>query len=157
MNDTFKAFQDGYDDNFSHCYGCGRHNPQGHQLKSYWDGDTTVARFKPDTCYSGGVPNKVYGGLIASLLDCHGAASAAAAACRTAGLGPEGMAGMRFVTANLNVNYVAPTPMDVELEIRGEIVEIKPRKVTVDLTLSARGEVCATGRMIAVRLAEGSW
>ena len=73
-----KAFQDCYADRFSHCYGCGRLNPDGLQLKSYRDGDDTIARFTPRPEQSGGVPNHVYGGLIASLLDCHGTASAAA-------------------------------------------------------------------------------
>ncbi|MGO3871978.1 MAG: hypothetical protein ACTJH7_17985 [Alcaligenes sp.] len=43
-----KAFQDFYADNFSHCYGCGKNNPDGHQLKSYWDNDNTVARYTPN-------------------------------------------------------------------------------------------------------------
>ena len=36
---TEKAFQDFYADDMSHCYGCGRLNPDGLQIKSYWDGD----------------------------------------------------------------------------------------------------------------------
>ena len=39
------AFQDQYPEQFSHCFGCGRNNPAGHQIKSYWDGDRTIARF----------------------------------------------------------------------------------------------------------------
>ncbi len=39
-----KAFQDYYPDELSHCYGCGRFNEHGLQLKSYWDGEKTVAR-----------------------------------------------------------------------------------------------------------------
>jgi len=66
-----KAFQDFYAEKFSHCYGCGKLNPSGHQLKSYWDGDETAARFSPGPQFSGGVPDHVYGGLIASLFDCH--------------------------------------------------------------------------------------
>ena len=38
------AFQDTYADKYSHCYGCSKLNPHGHQLKSHWDGDGTVAR-----------------------------------------------------------------------------------------------------------------
>ena len=34
-----RAFQDYYPDDLSHCYGCGRLNEHGHQLKSYWDGE----------------------------------------------------------------------------------------------------------------------
>jgi hypothetical protein len=34
-----KAVQDYYPDQFAHCYGCGRLNPEGLHIKSYWDGD----------------------------------------------------------------------------------------------------------------------
>ncbi len=43
-----KAFQDYYPESYSHCYGCGRLNPHGLQIKSYWDGDETVCHFNPD-------------------------------------------------------------------------------------------------------------
>lgn len=150
---TNKAFQDHYPETFSHCYGCGKNNAQGHQLKSYWDGDSSVAHFTPESYHTGGVPDKVYGGLIASLLDCHGTASAAAAAFKLAGREMGTEPSMRFVTASLKVDYLRPTPITAELEIRGEIVEAKPHKVTLNLSLSADGEVCATGHMIAVKLA----
>ncbi|MGB0714100.1 MAG: hypothetical protein ACPGUC_11145, partial [Gammaproteobacteria bacterium] len=61
------AFQDRYDELHSHCFGCGRNNPQGHHLKSYWSEERTIARFTPPQQYTGGVPSHVYGGLIASL------------------------------------------------------------------------------------------
>jgi hypothetical protein len=38
---TQKSIQDFYPDDFAICYGCGRLNQHGHQLKSYWDGDET--------------------------------------------------------------------------------------------------------------------
>ncbi|MFZ5571070.1 MAG: PaaI family thioesterase [Thermodesulfobacteriota bacterium] len=154
MNDT--AFQDYYADQYSHCYGCGKHNADGYGLKSHWDGDTTVAYFTPRPYHSGGFPGNVYGGLIASLMDCHGAGSAFAAAYRAEGREMGNGPPMRFVTASLTVNYLRPTPLGKELEIRGEIREIKGRKVTVDLSVAAGGTVCATGSMIAVRLPETS-
>lgn len=73
-----KAIQDYYPEEFAHCYGCGYANPKGMHLKSYVEGDKTVARFTADAGLSGGHPGNAYGGLIASLLDCHGTASAAA-------------------------------------------------------------------------------
>ena len=73
-----KAFQDTYPDNLSHCYGCGRLNPEGLQLKSYWDGEETVAHFRPRPSHMA-IPGYVYGGLLASLIDCHGTGSASAA------------------------------------------------------------------------------
>ncbi len=149
-----KAFQDCYPDNFSHCYGCGKINEHGLHLKSYWDGDTTVAHFTPKSYHTGGVPGKAYGGLIASLLDCHGTASAAAAAFKAENREMGTKPHIRYVTASLKVDFLRPTPIDVELEVRGVIVAIKSKKVTIDLSLSANGEVCATGHMIAVKLPE---
>lgn len=144
---TEKAFQDHYPDEFSNCYGCGRLNDQGLQIKSHWDGDETVCRFTPDSKYSGGFPGFVYGGMIASLMDCHGAATASAAKAREEGK-PLG----RFVTASLKVDFRAPTPIDTELEVRGKVTEIKGRKVLVDLTLSALGKLCAEGSAVMVQI-----
>ena len=145
------AFQDAYPDDLSHCYGCGRLNEHGLQLKSYWDGDETVAVFTPRP-YHVALPGFVYGGLIASLVDCHGTASAAAAACRAEGreLGSEPP--VRFVTAALHVDYLRPTPLGGPLEIRGRIEEIKGRKIVVAATVSAGGQLCARGRVVAVRM-----
>ena len=151
-----QAFQDYYPDDFSHCYGCGKNNEHGYHLKSYWDGNTTVARFTPESFHTGGMPGKAYGGLVASLLDCHGTASAAAAAFKAEGREMGIEPHMRFVTASLKVDFLRPTPIDVELEIRGEIIEVKPRKVTIDLSLSSSGIVYATGHMVAVKLPDNS-
>ena len=143
------AFQDAYPDELSHCYGCGRLNPDGLQLKSYWDGDETVARFRPRPSHTA-IPGFVYGGLLASLIDCHGTGSAAAAAEKAR---PDD-APFRFVTASLHVDYLRPTPIDTELEIRGTIKELKEKKVVVVETVSANGNVCARGEVVAVRMPE---
>jgi len=79
-----KAFQDHYPDNVSHCYGCGSNNHHGHQIKTYWEGDETVTRFKPEPFHTS-VPGYAYGGLIASLIDCHSTGTAAAAMYRSEG------------------------------------------------------------------------
>lgn len=150
---VLKAFQDYYPERFSHCYGCGKSNPDGHHLKSCWDGDETVARFTVAAKYSGGVPGHVYGGMVASLLDCHGTASAAAFAYRAAGRSMDDEADfMRFVTASLKIDFLRPTPVGEELVIRGRLLGIDGRKVRIALALLATGETCATGEMLAIRL-----
>jgi acyl-coenzyme A thioesterase PaaI-like protein len=141
------AFQDQYPDDYAHCYGCGRLNARGYHLKSYWDGEETVCRHTPDPKYTGGFPGFLYGGMIASLIDCHGAGTAAAAKARE-----DGKPISRFVTASLKVDYLAPTPIDTELEVRGKVVEIKSRKVTVALTVIAGGTTCATGTVVMVQI-----
>jgi len=145
MSET--AIQDLYQEDFANCYGCGRNNSHGLQLKSYWQGEECVCHFTPGPHYTGGVPGFLYGGMIASLIDCHGAATAAAAKARQSG---EPVA--RFVTVSLTVDYLKPTPLGVELSIRGQATEIKGRKVTVKLELLAGETLCATGRVITVQL-----
>jgi acyl-CoA thioesterase FadM len=60
----------------------------------------------------------------------------------------------RFVTASLQVEYLKPTPLGPELEIRGTVTEIKDRKVVLEETLSAEGVVTARGKVVAVRMPE---
>jgi len=150
---TEEAIQDYYPDDLSHCYGCGRLNRHGHQLKTRWDGDETVSVFEPRPEHTA-IPGYVYGGLIASLVDCHGTGTAAAAAYREAGREPGTEPAFRFVTASINVRYLRPTPMGVPLEVRGRVEEIKGRKVVVSARVSAAGEVCATGEVVAVQMPE---
>jgi acyl-CoA thioesterase FadM len=60
----------------------------------------------------------------------------------------------RFVTASLHVDYLCPTPLGPELEIRGAIREATDRKVIMDATVSAEGKVTARGTVVAVRMPE---
>lgn len=151
---TGKAFQDRYADEFAHCYGCGRLNPHGHQIKSYWDNEETVCHYTPDGKYTGGFPDFLYGGLIASLIDCHGAGTAAAAKARSLGEDEEDQPLPRFVTAALKVDYLKPTPVGTTLELRGRVTDIAGRKVTVAVTLSANGVVCARGETLMIQIPE---
>ncbi|MBN1316723.1 MAG: PaaI family thioesterase [Anaerolineales bacterium] len=147
------AFQDYYPDDFARCYGCGRLNQDGHQIKSYWDGDETVCHFQPRP-YHTAIPGYVYGGLIASLIDCHGTGSAAAAAYKAQGRPMDSEPALRFVTASLHVDYLRPTPLGPVLELRGRIEQTKERKVVIAITLSAEGNVCAKGQVVAVQVPE---
>lgn len=146
-----KAFQDFYSEQSSHCYGCGRLNELGLQIKSYWDGDETVCVFQP-LPYHTAIPGYVYGGLIASLIDCHSTGSAAAAAYRAAGRSMDTLPAFRFLTASLHVDYLRPTPIDTLLEVRSSIKEIKGRKIVVSSMLFARGDLCAKGEVVAVQM-----
>jgi acyl-coenzyme A thioesterase PaaI-like protein len=146
-----KAFQDYYPDQLSFCYGCGRLNEYGHQIKSYWDGEESICEFEPKP-YHTAILGYVYGGLIASLIDCHSTGTAAAAAYRTEGRPMDSEPPLRFLTASLHVDYLRPTRIDGTLTVRGRVKEIKGRKVIITTTLSAGGEVCARGEVVAVQM-----
>jgi acyl-coenzyme A thioesterase PaaI-like protein len=148
-----KSFQDYYPDELNYCYGCGRLNEHGLQLKTYWDNDETVSVYTPKPHHMA-IPGYVYGGLIASLIDCHGTGTAAAAAYRIENREMNTEPPFRFVTASFQVDYLKPTPLGIPLEIRGKVKEIKGRKVIVEATLSANGELCAKGLVVAVQMPE---
>lgn len=146
-----KAIQDYYPDDFAHCYGCGRLNDHGLQLKTRWEGEETVARFTPRPEHIA-VPGFVYGGLIASLIDCHAMGTAAAAAERAAGREIGDASAPRFVTAAMRVDYLKPTPLGRELEIRARVRELSERKVVVAATVSVGDVITARGEVVAVRM-----
>jgi len=148
-----KCFQDYYPESLQHCYGCGPKNPQGHHIRSFWDGEESVARFIPED-YHLAFPGYVYGGLIASLVDCHCVGTAAAAAYRAEGREPGTSPAFRYVTGSLHVDYLLPTPLGGELEIRARIEEIKGKKTVVTASVIADGKVTAKGRVIAIRMPE---
>jgi len=148
-----KSFQDFYPDHMSHCYGCGRLNDYGHQIKSHWNGEESVCYFKPKN-YHIAIPGYVYGGLLASLIDCHGTGTASAAAYRIAGRPMDSEPALRFLTASLHVDYLKPTPMGVTLEIRGKVKEVKKKKVVIEEWLLANGEITVRGEVVAVQVPE---
>jgi acyl-coenzyme A thioesterase PaaI-like protein len=146
-----KAFQDYYPENVAHCYGCGGLNDHGHRIKTYWEGEESVTRFTPEAFHTA-IPGYVYGGLLASLIDCHSTGTAAAAMFREAGREMDTLPAFRFVTGSLHVNYLKPTPLGGALEIRGRVKEIKGRKVVVESTVFVSGIATATGEVVAVQM-----
>ena len=150
---TDKAFQDYYPDNVAHCYGCGHLNEHGYRIKTYWEKDETVTRYLPEPFHMA-IPGYVYGGLIASLIDCHGTGTAAAAMYRAEGRAMDSEPPFRFVTASLQVDFLKPTPLRGELEIRGRVKEVNGRKVIVEATVYAEGVATARGKVVAVQMPE---
>ena len=148
-----KAFQDYYPEYFAHCYGCGSLNEHGHQIKSFWDGEQSVCHFQPEP-YHTAIPGYVYGGLLASLIDCHGTGTAAAAAYRAEGRSMDTQPPLRFLTASLHVDYLKPTPHGTVLEVRGRLREVKGRKVVIEEWISAGGVVTVRGEVVAVQVPE---
>lgn len=87
-------------------------------------------------------------------MDCHGAATASVAKLSAEGLTLNDRPISRFVSASLKVDYLKPTPTGTVLEVRGKVKEIKGRKVTVSVTLSAEGEIRARGEVLLVQIPE---
>jgi acyl-coenzyme A thioesterase PaaI-like protein len=148
---TEKAFQDYYPEVLSYCYGCGRLNEYGHQIKSYWDGDESVCHFQPGPFHIS-IPGYVYGGLLAALIDCHGTGTAAAAGYRAEARKMDTEPALRYLTASLHVDYLRPTPLGVTLEIRGKVKEIKDRKVVIEEWIAANAVITVRGEVVAIQV-----
>ena len=147
------AIQDHYPNDFARCYGCGRLNDVGYQFKTRLNGEHTVTEFAPSEHHMA-LPGFAYGGLVASVIDCHSTGSAAIFALRAEGIEVGDGEAPRYVTAHLAVDYVAPTPLEV-LRVTGTLVEISGRKVVVDSELEAGGQVTARGHAVLVSVPEG--
>ena len=144
-----KAIQDQWPEYGTQCWGCGRKNSHGFQLKSYWQGDETVATWHPKP-YHLAFPGTLCGGVIATLIDCHATNTANAAAYKAKGLdlGAEPVKG--YVTGSLFVKYLQPTPVDKPVTLRARVKEMKGRKITVTCLLFSDGKECATGEVVAI-------
>jgi acyl-coenzyme A thioesterase PaaI-like protein len=144
------AFQDRMRDNF--CWGCGADNPDGLQLKSRWEGDVAVARWRPDAVFAAGPRTILNGGIIATLLDCHGVCTAIADAYRREGREIGAPPDLWYATARLDVTYARPTPLDAAVSLTGRVVEVDGRATTVECALEADGTPRANASVRAVRV-----
>ncbi|MDH5454645.1 MAG: PaaI family thioesterase [Gammaproteobacteria bacterium] len=140
----------------NHCYGCGADNPAGMRIKSHWQGDETVCTYTPRPEQCAGPEQYLYGGTIASLIDCHCVGTALSNYYRLAGREPGEGEEIWCVTANLNVDYIAPTPIDRDVTLRATIEECGERKTRVRCRVYSGGTQTAEGTVIAVRV-PGDW
>ena len=146
-----QALQDAWPD--ATCYGCGPANAEGLRIKSYWseDGSEVVCRFEPQPRYNAGFPNVMYGGLVASLIDCHSIWTAIAWTYRAEGREHGSAPSISYVTGTLNVRFLKPTALDRPVLLRAHVTELQPRKALVACSLYSGDEETATGEVTAVR------
>ena len=144
------AIQDGLTGN--HCYGCGTENPDGMQIKSHWQGDECVCIYTPRPNQCAGPTGYVYGGTIASLIDCHSVGTAMSNYYRREGREVGEGEEIWCVTGKLTVNYLAPTPIDQDINLRATIEEADEKKTLVECRVYSGDTQTAAGEVIAVRV-----
>lgn len=134
-----------------HCFGCGPLNERGLQIKSFWAGEDVVCAWRAQPHHIGH-PGILYGGMIASIVDCHCIWTACAHAYRVAKLEMDETPRFKYVTASLNVNFRKPVPIDSAVELRARVVEFGERKALVRCSVTCSGVVCAEADVLAVRV-----
>ncbi|MEE9372884.1 MAG: PaaI family thioesterase [Saprospiraceae bacterium] len=133
------------------CYGCGKDNHHGLQIKSYWEDNESVCIWQSEDKYQGwkGLLN---GGVLATLIDCHTMCTAMAASYKAEGRKMNTEPIYRFATGTMTIKYTAPTSNKVPLEIRALVTEMKGRKITLSFRVLSEGKVTAEGEVIAIRV-----
>jgi acyl-coenzyme A thioesterase PaaI-like protein len=124
------------------CFGCGHANPDGFHLRSYRDGDLTVAMFTPRPEHDNGF-GFLNGGIISTVLDCHTAAVVMWEAGHRGWKADEG-APVPFITAGFDVRFLRPTPLGPPLSLRAEPVELSESAVVVSAELVSDNKTRAT-------------
>lgn len=138
------------------CFGCGTHNHEGLQIKSFWEGDTCICDWQSQEKYNGwkGLMN---GGILATLVDCHCMATATAYAYRQEGdrhWSTEPV--YRYATGTLTIKYLKPTPNDLPTQLRATVQEVKGKKTVVHCEVWSAGILTAEADVIAIRVYDSS-
>ena len=132
------------------CFGCGPANEKGLKIDSYRTNKGLELKFMPNEEHQA-FPGMINGGIIGSLMDCHGNWAAAIALMDLNGLDEPPCT----VTANYSISLRRPTPSETELLILAEIEDIQEDRAKVKMTLTANEKVCATGSGLFVAVKDG--
>lgn len=147
-----QAFQDLIPDNF--CYGCGPGNSQGLRLKSYWEGELSVATFSPQPFHAAGPRHVLNGGIIATIIDCHCICTAIADAYRRQQRAIGSEPGIWYATASLHIDYLRPAPIRQAVTMHARILDAGPKKTRLSCVLSDGSEEYAKAEVLAVRVSD---
>lgn len=139
------------------CWGCGNLNEQGLQIKSYFHENESVCSWKPDQRFMAGPEKFLNGGIIATIIDCHSICTAIANAYSREDRAPGSEPFIWYVTASLKIDYIKPTPIDTNVQLKAKVQETRGRKSTVKCSLFSGDTECARGEVLAVRVSAEQW
>jgi acyl-coenzyme A thioesterase PaaI-like protein len=131
------------------CFGCGHANPDGFHLRSYREGERTVATFTPRPEHDNGF-GFLNGGIIATVLDCHTAAVTLWEANERGWRADDG-APVPFITSGFDVRFLRPTPLGPPVSLSAEPVEVAEQAIVVAAELMVDDKVRATMRATWLR------
>ena len=148
MNDT-PCVQERYAPR-NHCFGCGPANPKGLRIQSFEDEDGLHAEWTPEPHHEA-FDGMLNGGIIGTLLDCHGNWTAAIHLMKASGAAMPPCT----VTSEFHVKLLRVTPSNGPVRLRARVVESEADRATVEAELEAGGKTTATCRGVFVAVREG--
>lgn len=132
------------------CFGCGPSNKLGLRIRSFVDGNSLVATFKPEAHHQA-FDNILSGGIVGTLLDCHSNWCAAYFIMKER----QEQTPPCTVTAKYSVSLLAPTPMNMDLQLIATPTLVTPRKAEISAKLMAEGQCTATCEGLFVAVSPG--
>ena len=132
------------------CFGCGPASNKGLKIKSFRNKEGLEMEYITSEEHQA-FPGIINGGIIGTLLDCHGNWVAAIALMDKS----NSEVPPCTVTASYSVKLRRPTPSNSKLNIIGKVVEINGKMVKVELEMKVEGKICATGEGVFVAIDEG--
>ncbi len=146
-------FQDYMEGNV--CFGCGKDNPEGLQIKSYWEEDEAVCIWNSKDKYHGW-PSLMNGGILATLVDCHCMCTAMAHAYKIEGRAMGTEPTYKYATGTLSIKYIRPTSNDHPVVLKAKVEDVKGRKTTVVCDVYSSDQKTAEAKVIAIRVFDSS-
>ncbi len=146
-----KAFQDQWPNHATYCWGCGRNNEHGLQIKSYWDGDETICTWQPQR-YHQTFSGILSSGIISTLIDCHSINSAYAMVYKKMGIKLNQKLKENYATASIKVDFLRPISTRKPVILKAKIKEMKKSKIIVNCLVYSKNKLCAIGEVIVVNL-----
>jgi acyl-coenzyme A thioesterase PaaI-like protein len=130
------------------CFGCGPANAKGLQIRSVPAGDVVTCEWRAKPEHQA-FPGMLSGGIAGALLDCHSNWTAIHHLIKAGGLSEA----PPMVTADYYVRFRRPMPIDGPITLSARVVESAADRATVEATLTAGGQECATcrGTFVAVQ------
>ena len=132
------------------CFGCGPANAEGLQIKSYPIENGLKMTFETEDMHQA-FPGMINGGIIGTLMDCHGNWTAAMAIMESR----KETEPPCTVTASYSIKLRRPTPHGVPLEITSQVESLDGDRAEISMKLIANGELCAQGDGLFVAVKEG--
>lgn len=148
------------------CWGCGPANSHGLRIESHWEkipekiqekgqsgGEEAVCRWQGEAHHNAGRENVMNGGILAALIDCHAMCAAMDAMhARDMENGNPHAALFYLGTVALNVSFLAPTRIDLPVELRARITELTEKKAVVACSVYSDGKETVRAEVIGVRV-----
>ncbi len=135
----------------STCFGCGPANPKGLRIRSLpeaHDPEVLICDWTPRDHHAA-YETFLNGGVIGAIFDCHSNWTATWHLMRRDGLTNPPCT----VTADFQVKFKRPTPMDASLRFEARAIASKRSSAQIEATLTANGKITATctGTFVAVK------